>query len=164
MPDGSRRGPGIAGQLLLAPVTDSDTTRPSYQENGEGYILTSGLMQWFWDHYAEPADRDDPRASPLRAKDLSNLPPAMIVTAEFDPLRDEGVAYAQALLAAGVPVRLLQARGHTHTSLTMVDVVLSGAAVRAEMATALREFFRAAEAPGGGRPPVPPPVRAVAPA
>jgi acetyl esterase/lipase len=154
-------GPAIVGQLLLTPVTDSDLTRPSYVENAEGYVLTSGLMRWFWDHYADPADRDDPRAAPLRARDLSNLPPAMIVTAEFDPLRDEGVAYAQALLAAGVPVRLLQARGHTHTSLTMVDVVLSGAAVRAEMATALREFFKIAEVPGSARAAAAPAVRAV---
>lgn len=154
-------GPDIVGQLLLTPVTDSDLTRPSYQQNAEGYVLTTPLMQWFWDHYADPADREDPRAAPLRAEDLSNLPPALIVTAEFDPLRDEGVAYAQALLAAGVPVRLLQARGHTHTSLTMVDVVLSGVGPRAEIAGALREFFKVPDVPGAQRPAAgPPPIRA----
>jgi acetyl esterase/lipase len=98
-------------------------------------------MKWFWDYYAEPAARTDPKASPLRAKDLSKLPPAFVVTCEFDPLRDEGVAYAQALTAAGVPTRQLAARGHTHTSLTMVDVIFSGAEIRAEMASALRGFF-----------------------
>ena len=134
-------GPAIAGQLLLTPVTDCDMTRPSYQENAEGFVLTKGLMEWFWDHYADPADREDPRVSPLRASDLSDLPPALIVTAEFDPLRDEGVAYAEALEAAGVPVRHLSARGHTHTSISMVDVVLSGAPIRAEMADAVRSFF-----------------------
>jgi cation diffusion facilitator CzcD-associated flavoprotein CzcO/acetyl esterase/lipase len=103
-------GPDIAGQLLLTPAVDSDLTRPSYAENGDGYILTSALMHWFWDHYAVPADRGDPRA-------------------------------ARALEAAGVPVRLIRARGHTHTSVTMVGVVLSGAPVRAEMAAALRGFF-----------------------
>jgi acetyl esterase/lipase len=72
---------------------------------------------------------------------LSNLPPAFIVTCEFDPLRDEGIAYGQALAAAGVPVRQVTARGHTHTSLTMVDVVVSGAEHRAEMSSALRGFF-----------------------
>ena len=82
-------------------------------------------MDWFWDHYCDPADRTDPRVAPLRAADLSGLPPAYIVTCEFDPLRDEGNAYAEALAAAGVPVTHVQARGHTHTSLTMVDVIPS---------------------------------------
>jgi acetyl esterase/lipase len=117
-------GPHITGQLLICPAVDSDLTRPSYEENGDGYILTTALMRWFWDHYADPADRGDPRAVPLR---------------------DEGVAYARALEAAGVPVRLTRARGHTHTSVTMVDVVISGAPVRAEMAAALGDFFPAAE-------------------
>jgi cation diffusion facilitator CzcD-associated flavoprotein CzcO/acetyl esterase/lipase len=134
-------GPAIAGQLLLTPVTDCDLTRASYVENADGYVLTTSLMKWFWDHYADAGTRTHPKASPLRAKDLSKLPPALVVTCEFDPLRDEGVAYAEALTAAGVPVRQLSARGHTHTSLTMVDVVVSGAAIRAEMAGALREFF-----------------------
>jgi acetyl esterase/lipase len=129
-------GPDIAGQLLLAPVTDCDLGRPSYASNGEGFILTAGLMRWFWDHYADEADRANPKASPLRGT-LAGLPPAVVVTAEFDPLRDEGDAYAEALAAAGVPVRHIRARGHTHTSLTMVDVVISGAPVRAEIAEAL---------------------------
>ena len=136
-------GPDIVGQLLLTPVTDCDTTRGSYQENGEGYLLTAPLMEWFWDHYADATDREDPKASPLRAADLSNLPPAMIVTAEFDPLRDEGDAYAEALAAAGVPVRHLAARGHLHTSVTMVDVILSGAGIREQMAEGLRELIGA---------------------
>jgi cation diffusion facilitator CzcD-associated flavoprotein CzcO/acetyl esterase/lipase len=134
--------PHIVGQLLLTPVTDSDMTRPSYRENGDGYMLTAPLMSWFWDHYADPADRADPKAAPLRG-DLAQLPPAFIVTAEFDPLRDEGVAYAEAVAGAGVPVRHLSARGHIHTSVTMVDVVLSGASVRAEMGRALQGFFTA---------------------
>ena len=134
-------GPEIAGQLLLTPVTDSDMTRESYVENADGYILTAGLMEWFWDHYADPGDRSDPKASPLRAGDLSALPPAFVVTCEFDPLRDEGIAYAEALASSGVPVDGFTARGHTHTSLTMVDVVLSSADARARMASALRGFF-----------------------
>ncbi|HMC68009.1 MAG TPA: alpha/beta hydrolase fold domain-containing protein, partial [Mycobacteriales bacterium] len=105
------------------------------------YILTTALMHWFWDHYADPADRSDPKAAPLRGK-LDGLPPAVVVTADFDPLRDEGIAYAQALNDAGVHVRYIRARGHTHTSLTMVDMVLSGAPVRAEIAEAVRGFFR----------------------
>ena len=70
----------------------------------------------------------------------------MVVTAEFDPLRDEGVAYAEALAAAGVPTQLVRARGHVHQSLTMVDVVVSGAPIRARLADALRGFFAAAAA------------------
>ena len=83
------------------------------------------------------------RVASLRAKDLSRLPPAMVVTCEFDPLRDEGQAYAAALAKAGVPVQELRARGHTHLSPTMVDVVVSGEPVRAKMAEALRGFFAA---------------------
>ena len=137
-------GPQLLGQLLLTPVTDCDFTRPSYIENAEGYVLTKPLMDWFWDHYCDPEDRTDPRVSPLRAKDLSDLPPAFIVTAEFDPLRDEGNAYAKALQDAGVPVTHIQARGHTHTSLTMVGVVISGEPLREEMAKGIRQFFEAA--------------------
>jgi cation diffusion facilitator CzcD-associated flavoprotein CzcO/acetyl esterase/lipase len=133
-------GPRILGQLLMHPVVDSDLTRQSYVDNGDGYILTKGLMSWFWDHYADPADRGDLRLAPLRG-DLAGLPPACVVTADFDPLRDEGLAYVDALHAAGVPVRHVRARGHTHTSVTMVGVVISGAPVRAEMAEALTGFF-----------------------
>jgi cation diffusion facilitator CzcD-associated flavoprotein CzcO/acetyl esterase/lipase len=134
-------GPDICGQLLLTPVTDSDMTRESYIENADGYILTTALMEWFWNHYADREHRSDPKASPLRAEDLSGLPPAFVVTCEFDPLRDEGIAYGEALSSAGVPVDGFTARGHTHTSLTMVDVVLSGVDARARMASALRGFF-----------------------
>jgi acetyl esterase/lipase len=137
-------GPQISAQLLVTPVTDSDFTRPSYVENAEGYFLTKGLMEWFWDHYTDPADRTDPKVAPLRAASLEGLPPAVVVTCEFDPLRDEGAAYAEALAAAGVEVRHLAARGHIHTSLTMVDVVISGAPVRAEIAAELRRLLGAA--------------------
>jgi cation diffusion facilitator CzcD-associated flavoprotein CzcO/acetyl esterase/lipase len=133
-------GPHISGQMLLTPVIDAAMNRPSFEENADGYLLTAAMMRWFWDHYADPADRSDPRASPLRG-DLADLPPALIVTAEFDPLRDEGAAYADALAAAGVPVRHLSARGHVHTSLTMVDLVISGADVRAQMGEGIRGFF-----------------------
>jgi cation diffusion facilitator CzcD-associated flavoprotein CzcO/acetyl esterase/lipase len=134
-------GPEIAGQILITPVTDCDLSRDSYIDNAEGYVLTTALMEWFWGHYADPADRTHPKASPLRATDLSGLPPALVVTCEFDPLRDEGIAYADALTEAGVAVHHVSARGHTHTSLTMVDVVLSGADTRAEIAGAVRQFL-----------------------
>ncbi len=133
-------GPTISGQLLVTPVTDADFSRPSYTDNADGYILTTPLMRWFWDHYADVADRNDPRASPLRAPDLSGLPPAVVVTCEFDPLRDEGAAYAEALAAAGVEVTHLPQRGHIHTSLAAVDMVISGGQARVEMGQALRRF------------------------
>jgi cation diffusion facilitator CzcD-associated flavoprotein CzcO/acetyl esterase/lipase len=132
-------GPKIAGQLLVCPVTDCEFDRPSYNDNATGYFLTRSLMYWFWDIYCSPADRIDPRVSPLRGK-LAGLPPAYVVTCEFDPLRDEGIAYAEALAAAGVPVEQLQARGHFHSSFTMVDVVITGVSGRAKMADALSRF------------------------
>jgi cation diffusion facilitator CzcD-associated flavoprotein CzcO/acetyl esterase/lipase len=134
-----RGGPRIAGQLLVCPVTDAAFDRPSYEQNATGYFLTRSLMYWFWDIYCSPADRTDPRASPLRGE-LADLPPAFVATCEFDPLRDEGIAYAEALAAAGVPVEQLNARGHFHSSLTMVDVVITGVGARVQMAEALRRF------------------------
>jgi acetyl esterase/lipase len=140
-------GPNIMGQALLTPSTAGDMTRASFAENADGYGLTTPLVRWFYDHYIDAADRRDPRFAPLRAVDLSGLPPAIVVTAEFDPLRDDGEAYAAALDAAGVPTEHVRARGHTHHSLTMVDVVISGAPVRARMADSLRRFFAATRAP-----------------
>jgi acetyl esterase/lipase len=111
-----RNGPALRGQALVTPVTDADTSRPSYRDNGEGYLLTAPFMGWFWEHYIKDPDRrGDPLASPLRAADLSGLPPAMVVTAEYDPLRDEGEAYALAMAQAGTPVTLQREVGQIHT-------------------------------------------------
>ncbi|QQO20197.1 alpha/beta hydrolase fold domain-containing protein [Bradyrhizobium diazoefficiens] len=134
-----RGGPDIAGQLLVCPVTDCTFDRPSYNDNATGYFLTRSLMYWFWDLYCSPADRTDPRVSPLRGN-VAGLPPAFVVTCEFDPLRDEGIAYAETMAAAGVPVEQLRARGHFHSSFTMVDVVITGVPGRVQMAAALRRF------------------------
>jgi cation diffusion facilitator CzcD-associated flavoprotein CzcO/acetyl esterase/lipase len=142
-----RGGPNILGQALLTPSTAGDMTRASFAENADGYGLTTPLVRWFYDHYIDAADRSDPRFAPLHAVDLSGLPPAIVVTAEFDPLRDDGQAYAAALNAAGVPTEHVRARGHTHHSVTMVDVVISGAPVRAQMADSLRRFFVATRTP-----------------
>ena len=131
---------GIAGQVLITPVTDCDLSRGSYEENAEGYVLTTALMQWFWDHYADEADRADPSASPLRG-DLSGLPPALVVTSQFDPLRDEGRAYAEALSAAGVDARYHECRGQTHTTIGAVDMIISSGRERARIAEALADFF-----------------------
>jgi len=133
-------GPDVAGQVLVTPVTDCDLGRPSYVENADGYVLTTAAMRWFWDHYADPAERTDPRASPLRAADLRGLPPALVVTCEFDPLRDEGVAYAEALDAAGVEVRHLPCRGQIHTSVPAVDLIISANSAREAIGATLRRM------------------------
>jgi acetyl esterase/lipase len=136
-------GPRIAGQVLVTPVTDCDLTRASYVTNAEGYVITASTMRWFWEQYAAAEDRQTPKASPLRATDLSDLPPALVVTCEFDPLCDEGAAYAEALAAAGVEARHLQCRGQIHTSLMLIDVIFSARRAREEIGTALRRFLRA---------------------
>ncbi len=110
-------GPALCAQFLIYPVTDfdPDATYPSRIDNAEGYFLTSDDMRWFHDMYVPAgSDDDDPRLSPLRARDLSGLAPAVVLTAEFDPLRDEGEAYAAALSAAGVEVHHTRAAGLIH--------------------------------------------------
>ncbi|MGA1362111.1 MAG: alpha/beta hydrolase fold domain-containing protein [Ilumatobacteraceae bacterium] len=134
-------GPALRGQLLLTPVTDGSREYPSMRQNAEGYVLTKALMDWFWGHYADNSQRRDPKASPLLASSLEGLPPTTIVTAQFDPLRDEGDAYAEALAKAGVKVHHIRAGGHTHTSISMAGVVLSGEPYRQKMADAVRGFF-----------------------
>jgi acetyl esterase len=102
-----RGGPALALQLLVCPVVDHDMTTTSYRERGSGadLFITAKDMEWFWSLYLpDPAARSVPDASPLRAEDLSKLPPAIVITAEYDPLRDEGIEYARRLEAAGVPV------------------------------------------------------------
>jgi acetyl esterase/lipase/cation diffusion facilitator CzcD-associated flavoprotein CzcO len=134
-------GPRIEGQVLVSPVTDCDFTRESYAVNGTGYGLTAAMMKWFWNHYADESDRRRPTASPLRAADLSGLPAALVVTSEFDPLRDEGAAYGAAMAAAGVEVQQLACRGQIHSSVPSVDIIISAESARAEIGRALRRFF-----------------------
>jgi acetyl esterase len=107
-------GPAITAQVLLYPVTDADLTRDSYRRNGEGYLLSTDTMRWFWDTYCPADQRTHPYASPLRAINLRDLPPAVIATAEFDPLCDEGAAFAGALAAAGVGVTCTRYPGLIH--------------------------------------------------
>ncbi len=114
-----RGGPTFRHQLLVVPVTDHRMETPSYTENAEGYILSKPLMDWFYGHYApEGIDRAQPSISPLFAPSHAGLPPADIHVAEFDPLRDEGEAYAAALQAAGVPVTVTRHPGQIHTFFT----------------------------------------------
>lgn len=119
-----RGGPVIAHQVLAYPVTDCDFDRPSYRDPENQSLLTREAMAWFFDHYTGPGDRRlDPEVSPVRANDFSGLPPATILLAEHDPLRDEGLAYADALAAAGVPVHLELAAGQAHGFLPMLNVL-----------------------------------------
>lgn len=98
-------GPEIARQVLIYPVTDYGFDTPSYEENGDGGLLSRADMEWFWDHYLrDEIDGKNPYASPLQAQRLEGLPPATVITCGLDPLRDEGAAYAKRLEEAGVPV------------------------------------------------------------
>ena len=98
--------PDLDHQFLFYPITDHAFDTDSYDENADGPLLTRADMKWFWDHYLRSeVDGANPYASPLRARDLSGLPPATVLTAGFDPLRDEGIAYAERLEDAGVEVR-----------------------------------------------------------
>jgi acetyl esterase len=135
-------GPKIDFQLLVYPVTDLTAGLPSYTENAEGYFLTKASMDWFIAHYLSGGfDPKDPSVSPLHAESLAGLPKAMVLTAEFDPLRDEGEAYAAALREAGGDVEAVRYDGQIHGFFgmaTLIDdgkvaVALASAALRAEL-------------------------------
>ncbi|MDH4075628.1 MAG: alpha/beta hydrolase [Acidimicrobiia bacterium] len=116
-------GPALRHQLLVYPVTNHDYGTVSYRENGDGYLLTQDMMTWFWDHYLNDAEEGrNPLASPLAAGDLSGLPSALVITAEFDPLRDEGEAYAAKLAEAGVKVSHQRFDGQIHAFWQMPGV------------------------------------------
>jgi acetyl esterase len=134
-----RGGPRLRHQVLIYPVTDHDFERASYRENGEGYFLTTDAMRWFWDHYVpDRARRDDWSAAPLRAEKLAGLPPATVLTAEYDPLRDEGEAYAERLREAGVPTVLSRYDGQIHGFVSMLDLLDAGRRAADEIGATLR--------------------------
>ncbi|WP_437773346.1 alpha/beta hydrolase [Arthrobacter sp. KNU40] len=117
-------GPPLACQVLIYPVTDNDIDTESYRSYAQGYLLERASMQWFLDHYfADPADREKPYAAPLREADHRNLPPALVVTAEYDPLRTEGTMYAAKLLDAGVDTTLWDWPGVVHGFFWMQGVL-----------------------------------------
>jgi acetyl esterase len=134
-----RGGPPIAFQLLVYPVIDHSFETDSYRDNAEGWMLTAKHMRWYWDQYLGPdGDGADPYASPLRG-DLAGLPPAHVVTAEYDPLRDEGDAYADALRAAGVDVTLQRADGMWHGFLSVAELLADADPPTRETIAALRD-------------------------
>lgn len=116
-------GPDVALQVLAYPVTDHDFERPSYTDPANQLALNRDTMSWFWDHYVTAEHRDHPDVSPDRAPDLAGLPPAVVVTAEHDVLRDEGEAYAASLRAAGVEVASRRFEGQMHGFFTMVGLL-----------------------------------------
>jgi acetyl esterase/lipase len=133
-----RGGPRVALQVLVYPVTDCDLDTPSYRENATGYILTREGMRWYWEQYAPGlAERREPYASPLRASSLAALPPALVVTAEYDPLRDDGELYARRLAEAGVPVALSRYAGLVHSFFRLTNVLDAARAAVREVADAL---------------------------
>ncbi|MFF9496986.1 alpha/beta hydrolase [Streptomyces flaveolus] len=134
-----RRGPGIACQALYYPMLDPARSRPSHRENAQGYFLTADHLRWYWDSYLpDPADRADPYAAPLAGADLSGLPPAHVVTAGLDPLRDDGLAYAEALAAAGVPVQAHHYPAMFHGFLSMAAALPEAVAARETAFAVLR--------------------------
>jgi len=131
-------------QLLIYPVTDHDFETESYRTNGEGYFLSRDMMRWFWHHYLETdADGANPLASPMRAAQLRGLPPATVITAEYDPLRDEGRAYARRLAAAGVPTDYTNYDGVFHGFFGMTAQLPRARQAVDDACAALRKAFGA---------------------
>lgn len=135
-------GPALAAQLLIYPVTDvSSFDTGSHRDLGEGYFLTRAGMEWFTSHYLASADQARlPEVSPLLAPNLTGLPPALVITAEFDPLRDEGEAYAQRLQQAGVSVTVSRYPGMIHGFVSMRGVLAGGREAIEQAATFLRSM------------------------
>ena len=134
-----RNGPKIKFQLLVYPVTNGRFDTPSYTENGDGYMLTKAAMIWFWDHYAPDAtDRAHPYASPLQAASLVGLPPAFVMTAQYDPLRDEGEDYAARLIKSGVPTQCERFEGLIHGFFANSQIVPAASVAMDKACAALR--------------------------
>ncbi len=137
-------GPTLAFQLLIYPAVDfrSDAGYPSMTDNAQGYLLDKQAMDWFSDHYLrDEADRTNALASPMLASDLRGLPPALVITADYDPLRDEGEAYARRLQEAGVPVTVRRYPGMIHGFFGMTALFDRAKDAQEEAVAALRAAF-----------------------
>ena len=135
-------GPPLAFQALIYPATDQRLESASHAKFGDGYLLTRASLLWFRDNYLRAEDYDDWRASPLRAADLAHLPPAHIITAGYDPLLDEGKAYSDRLLAAGVPVLYECFEGMAHGFLTMGGVLAAANHALYRIAQSLAQAYK----------------------
>jgi acetyl esterase len=135
------RGVPLRLQALVYPVTDCDLDRPSYLACATGYNLTREAMRWFWTHYIGSAPWNHPDASPLRAPALAGVAPAWVLVCEYDPLRDEGLAYADRLRASGVPVELVEHPGMIHGFFRMAAITDRTLVAYDQMAAALRRAF-----------------------
>ena len=134
-----RGGPAVRFQLLVYPVTDALMSHPSVRDHGQGYMLTDDSMKWFIELYlGERGDPKDPLVSPVYADDLSGLPPALVITAEYDPLRDEGEAYGTRLQRDRVAAKVSRYDGMIHGFFSMGAIVDAGRRATAEAADALR--------------------------
>jgi len=140
-------GLALRQQLLITPGTTAYADTPSHRRFAQGFLLDAESIAWFFDQYIPYADRRDWRFAPLEAHDLDGVAPACVVLAECDPLVDEGLAYADRLRAAGVPVELELSRGVTHDFIKLGRVLPEAAAAQAMIATALRRALDLHEAP-----------------
>jgi len=138
-----QKGPGLIYQLLIYPPTDiSSANTDSHRDYAEGYFLTKGDGEWICHHYLNcEEDRLNPLASPFLAPDLSGLPPALVITAEFDTLRDDGESYAKRLKKAGVPVKCTRYKGMIHGFMSMDGLLSQARTAIEEASAALREAF-----------------------
>ena len=135
-----RGGPALGFQLLVYPAVDMEGEYASRTENGEGYLLSLEDMRWYEGKYLKDrSERADVRASPFRASSHAGLPPALIITAEYDPLRDEGEAYGERLRAAGVPARVSRYEGMVHGFFGMVGLLDQAAEALEEAGSAMRD-------------------------
>ena len=141
-------GPALAGQLLVYPNTDQLADDPSMRASGDPFLFNRHSVDWYRRHYlANPGDAASPLASPLRAPSLAGLPPALVITAEYDPLRDQGEAYARRLAGEGVQVELSRYPGMAHGFFTMIGTVDASRAAIEQAASRLRAWFGLAAAP-----------------
>ena len=143
-----RGGPALAFQLLDVPATDLTMSHPSVERNGHGYLLERPQMERYIDHYLpDRSYATDPMASPLFTGSLAGLPPAAVTVAEYDPLHDEGVAYAERLRTSGVPVELTELAGGVHSSFAFTRLLPSARAHHDACVRRLRSAFSVAKAP-----------------